>query len=164
MELRPIGGVAWAPRSRPHCMRATYHRYQGTEQFLGFYDVHADCLDGIFRERKRVKEVCDAFKRLRRCYPRRKLFVVMDNLHNVHDNPRVLALLRRLRIHPVWTPTNASWLNLIEAQFGVLKRFTMTDTDDRTHVERRRRVYRYLRYRHRKTGTTEHLLSSIRLI
>jgi transposase len=143
-------------------MRATYHRYQGTEQFLGFYDVHADCLEGIFRERKRVKEVCDAFKRLRRCYPRRKLFVVMDNLHNVHDNPRVLALLRRLRIHPVWTPTNASWLNLIEAQFGVLKRFTMTDTDDRTHVERRRRVYRYLRYRHRKTGTTEHPLSSIR--
>jgi transposase len=145
-------------------MRATYHRYQGTEQFLGFYDVHADCFDGLFRERKRVKEVSEAFKRLRRCYPRRKLFVVLDNLRNVHDHPRLLALLRRLRIHPVWTPTGSSWLNLIEAQFGVLKRFTMTDTDDRTHVERRRRVYRYLRYRHRKVGTTDHLLTTIRQI
>jgi hypothetical protein len=44
--------------------------------------------------------VSDAFRRLRRCYPRRRLVVVMDNLHNVHDHPRFLALLRRLRIHP----------------------------------------------------------------
>jgi len=88
----------------------------------------------------------------------------MDNLHNVHDHPNLLSLLHHLRIHPVWTPTQSSWLNLIEAQFGVLKRFTMTDTDDRTHVERRRRVYRYLRYRHGKVGTKEHLLSNIRHI
>ena len=51
--------------------------------------------------------------------------MILDNLHNVHDHPRFLALLRRLRVQPVWTPTEASWLNLIEAQFGVLKRFTL---------------------------------------
>ena len=164
LELRPTGGVAWAPASWPHRMRATYHRSKGTEQFLGFYDVHADCLEGIFRKRKRVKEISEAFIRLRRCYPRRKLFVVLDNLRNVHDHPNFLSLLRRLRIHPVWTPTESSWLNLIEAQFGVLKRFTLTDTDDQTHRQRRRRVYRYLRYRHRKVGTTDHLLTTIRQI
>jgi hypothetical protein len=38
------------------------------------------------------------------------------------------------------TPTEASWLNLIEAQFGVLKRFTLANTDDPDHVTRRRRV------------------------
>lgn len=81
-------------------MRATYRRLQGTEQFLGFYDVHADCLSGLFRRRKRLVEVCEAFRRLRRCYPRKRLFVILDNLHNVHDHPRFLALLRRLRIHP----------------------------------------------------------------
>jgi hypothetical protein len=37
-------------------MRATYHRRKGTEQFLGFYDVHADCLSGLFRRRKRIVE------------------------------------------------------------------------------------------------------------
>ena len=116
---------------------------KGTELFFGFYDVHADCLDGVFRKRKRVRELCEAFRRLRRCNPR--LYVVIDNLRNVHDNPRFLALLRRL---PVWTPTEASWLNLIEAHFGVLKRFPLTNTDDLTHGVRRRRVYRYLRYRH----------------
>ena len=164
LEVRPMGGRAWARRRQPHRMRATYHRQHGTEQFLGFYDVHADCLSGIFRRRKRVADVSDAFRRLRACYPRTRLFVIMDNLHNVHDHPRFLALLRRLRIHPVYTPTEASWLNLIEAQFGVLKRFTLANTDDPDHVTRRRRVYRYLRYRHRKLGRLTHPLTRIRSI
>ena len=111
-------------------MRATYHRRKGTEQFLGFYDVHADCLSGLFRRRKRIVEVSEAFRRLRGCYPRKRLFVIMDNLHNVHDHPRFLALLRRLHIHPVWTPTDASWLNAIEAHFGVTKRLTGSDDHD----------------------------------
>jgi hypothetical protein len=164
LELKPMGGVAWAPLKRPPRIRATYRRLKGTEQFFGFYDVHADCLDGVFRKRKRVKELSEAFRRLRRCYPHRTLFVVMDNLHNVHDNPTFLALLRRLRIHPVWTPTESSWLNLIEAHFGVLKRFTTTNTDDLTHGARRRRIYRYLRYRHRKVGSQGHGLTRIRAI
>ncbi len=154
--------MAWARRKRPHRIRATYRRLQGTEQFLGFYDVHADCLSGVFRRRKRIREVAEAFRRLRRCYARQRLFVILDNLHNVHDHPRFLALLHRLRIHPVWTPTEASWINLIEAQFGVLKRFTLTDTDDSTHAVRRRRIYRYLRYRHRKLHNLEHPLHRLR--
>jgi hypothetical protein len=83
-------------------MRATYRRLQGTEVFLGFYDVHADCLSGLFRRRKRVLDISKAFCYLRRCYPRKRLFVILDNLHNVRDHPRFLALLRRLRIRPVW--------------------------------------------------------------
>jgi hypothetical protein len=42
--------------------------------------------------------------------------------------------LRHLRIQSVWTPTEASRLNLIEAQFGVLKRFTLANTDDPNHA------------------------------
>ena len=32
-----------------------------------------------------------------------------------------VLLLKKLHIHPVWTPTEAYWLNLVEAQFGVLE-------------------------------------------
>ncbi|MEW6245286.1 MAG: transposase [Nitrospirota bacterium] len=164
LEVKPIGGTAWARLRRPRRMRATYRRLQGTEQFLGFYDVHADCLGGVFRKHKRLPELCEAFRRLRACYPRQRLLVIMDNLHNTHDHPRFLALLRRLRIHPVWTPTEASWLNLIEAPFGVLKRFTLRQTDDPSHLVRRRRIDRYLRYRHRKLGLLRHPLNRIRSI
>jgi len=110
--------------------------------------VHADCLNGLFRRRKRIVEISEAFRRLRRCYPRKKLFVILDNLHNVHDHPRFLALLRRLRI----------------AQFGILKRFTVAHTDDPSHLVPRRRIYRYLRYRHRKLDSLNHPLHRLRSI
>lgn len=72
--------------------------------------------------------------------------------------------MHKLHIHPVWTPTEASWLNLIEAQFGVLMRFTVAYTDDSAHRVRRRRIYRYLRYRHQKVGTEDHPLRRIRMV
>jgi hypothetical protein len=124
--------------------------------------MEADCLSGLFRRHKRVLGISKAFCYLRRCYPRKRLFMVLDNLHNVHDHPRFLALLRRLHTIPVWTPTEASWLNPIEAQFGVLKRFTLANTDDPPHVARRRRIYAYLRYRHRKLANLRHPLNRIR--
>jgi hypothetical protein len=80
----------------------------------------------------------------------------MGNLHNVHDHPRFLALLRHLHIHTVWTPTDASWLNAIEAHFGVTKRATLTGSDDRDHVPSRRRIYRYLHYRNRRVDRQDH--------
>lgn len=161
MELRPIGGRAWAPVGQPRRMRATYRRLHGVEHFLGFYDVHADALGGVFSPRKRIVDLLPAFTRLRRCYPRRRLFVVLDNLHNVHDHPRFLRGLRRLRITPVFVPTDASWLNLIEAQFGVLRRCTLVGSDDRTHAERRERVYHCLRLRHRERRLSRHPLTRL---
>lgn len=164
LELKPIGGVAWAPQKQAQRNPATYHRRQGTEQFFGFYDVHADCWGGLFRRRKRLVELCDAFRRLRRCYRRKRRLVILDNLHNTHDHPRFLALRRRLRIRPVGTPTDASWLNLIEPRFGVLKRLTLTNTHDTRHALRRHRIYRYLRYRNRKVDALHHPLNRIRSI
>lgn len=137
----------------------------GTETFLGFYDGHAEVLSGIFRTRKRIREVGEAFRRLRACYPRRtKLYVVLDNLRNVHDNPRFLALAKRLRITLVFIPTEASWLNLIEPHLGVLKRATIDGSDDPDRISRRRRIYRFLRYRHRTLGKSAHPLTRLRIV
>jgi len=156
-----MGGVAWAKRDRPVRMRATYHRPHGIEHFLAFYDVHGDYLNGIFRSHRGLPEVSDAFRLLRKCYPRKRLYVVLDNLHNVHDHPKFHALLKKLHIHPAWTPTEASWLNLIEAQFGVLKKFTIANTDDLSHQARDQRVYAYLRYRHRRLHNSSHPLKRL---
>lgn len=159
-----MGGTAWAQAARPVRMRATYHRPHGIEHFLAFYDVHGDYLNGIFRSHRGLDEVCDAFRRLRACYPHRQLFVVLDNLHLVHDHPRFLNLLKRLRIHPIWTPTQSSWLNLIEAQFGVLKKFTVANTDDASHEQRQERVAAYLQYRHKRLGIARHPLRKLAII
>jgi hypothetical protein len=164
LELRPVGGRVWARHGQPRRMRATYRRPHGVEHLLGFYDVHADVLGGVFSPRKRIVDLLPAFAALRQCYRGRRLFIVLDNLHNVHDHPRFLGGLRRLRITPVFIPTDASWLNLIEAQFGVLRRFTLAGTDDRTHAERRERVYRFLHYRHRQRRNSRHPLCRLHLL
>src|SRR5215831_1508180 len=77
------------------------------------------------------------------------------------NHPEFLATLKKLRIHPAWTPTEASWLNLIEAQFGVLKKFTLANTDDPDHLTRHQRIYAYLRYRHRRVGNSNHPLKRL---
>jgi hypothetical protein len=46
--------------------------------------------------------------------------------------------------------------------FGVLKRFTLTNTDDPNHAARRRRIYAYLWYRHRKLANLHLPLNRIR--
>jgi hypothetical protein len=59
---------------------------------------------------------------------------------------------------------SAPALNAIEAHFGVLKRATLTGSDDRDHVPRRRRIYRYLRYRNRRVAQENHPLLHIRSV
>ena len=142
-------------------MRATYQRPHGIEHFLACYDVHGDYLNRIFRSRRGVAEVSEAFRQSRKCYPRKSLYEVLDNLHNVYDPPQFLALLKKLHIHPAGTPTEASWLNLIEAQFGVLQKFTLANTDDPDQECRPNRVYAYLRYRHHRLGNSNHPLKRL---
>jgi hypothetical protein len=54
----------------------------------------------------------------------------------------------------VYLPTEASWLNAIESEFTALSTFTLKNSDDMDHLQRRRRIYRYLRWRNRQHGIT----------
>src|SRR3990172_6810130 len=129
MELRPIHGHAWARRGHPQRLRATYHRTAGVEQFLAFYDVHADILEGVVHKRKTSPDILQAWKRCRQCYPKRdRIYLILDNLsaHKHHDLKRYA---RDNRITLVPTPTYASWLNGIESHFGPLKSFCLNNSD-----------------------------------
>ena len=56
-------GMAWALQRRPGRLQATYRQLQGAEQFLGFYDVHADYFSFIFRKRKGLTEISAGARR-----------------------------------------------------------------------------------------------------
>jgi transposase len=49
----------------------------------------------------------------------------------------------------VYTPTNSSWLNRIEAQFTALRYFTLDGTDHAGHKEQGSMVRRYIIWRNR---------------
>ena len=48
-----------------------------------------------------------------------------------------------------YVPTNASWLNRIEAQFQALRYFTLDGTDHRSHEEQNSMIRRYIIWRNR---------------
>ena len=161
LEIRPIHGQHWARKNHPQRFRATYRRLAGTEQFLGFYDVHRDCLAGTVHKRKTVRDLLTAFRRLRRSYPRgMRIYLVMDNLP-LHKRPALLTYFRKNRITPVWTPTYSSWLNFIECHFTAMRKFTLNVSDDRDHATRRRRIYSYLRWRNRQAGSNCYRLAKV---
>jgi transposase len=161
LELKPVHGQHWARIQQPRRLRATYHRLSGTEQFLGFFDVHRDCLAGTIHKRKRVPDLLTAFQRLRTAYPQgMRLYVIMDNLPH-HKSHILMEYFSTHKIVPVWTPTYSSWLNLIEPHFGVTKRFALNGSDDADHQSRRRRIYRYLRLRNRNAGSNQYRLAKV---
>ena len=72
--------------------------------------------------RHRHQEFLAFLKQVARTYPRRQLHVICDN-YATHKHPVVrgwLAKQRRIRLH--FTPTSASWLNLVEVFFSILDR------------------------------------------
>jgi len=50
------------------------------------------------------------------------------------------------------TPTNSSWLNSIEAQFTVLRHFTLDGTDHASHKEQGSMIRRYIIWRNKHTA------------
>lgn len=67
-------------------------------------------------------DVLRFLKRLARAYPGRALHVILDN-SSTHSTPVVKTWLAdHPRVHFHFTPTGASWLNMIEAWFGMLTR------------------------------------------
>jgi hypothetical protein len=158
LELRPLAGRCWAAKGKPERHRATYPRKKGIEQLHGFYDVHADGWVGRVRKRKTAQDIVACFARLRDGYPRQiRIYVVLDNLSaNVAAAAAFFPTPHREAIS---LPTEASWLNAIESEFTPLHAATIKNSDDDTHQDRRRRIYRYLRWRNRQHRSTKAYLA-----
>src|SRR5712691_4645021 len=82
--------------------------------------VHA----GHYRRRRRV-EFLDFMNRVVAAYAGRELHVILDNL-NTHKPKHDRWLARHPTVHFHFTPTHASWLNLIEIWFSILVRAALT--------------------------------------
>ena len=92
---------------------------------------------------------------LRTLYPTEvRLGLVLDN-HSPHlstrDDPRVGQWAAANNVELAYVPTNASWLNRIEAQFTALRYFTLDSTDHPTHAEQASMIRRYIAWRNRNT-------------
>ena len=70
----------------------------------------------------------------------------MDNL-SANKTPAIRAWAARRKVRLCFTPTNASWANPIEAQFGPVRTFVIGGSDHPSHAVLARRILAYLAWR-----------------
>ncbi len=149
LEIRPYPGGCWAPKKKPQRLPATYTRPHGIRHLLAGYDLKRDTLFGVIRRRKRGKEFLSFLKIARRRYPHeRRLIIVLDNF-SPHKKGEVLHWCRQNGVWLIFTATNASWMNRIEAQFGSVHYFVLKNSYPQSHKELEQNVKEHLKWRNR---------------
>src|SRR5690242_6379098 len=147
LSIRPCHGTCWAVRKHPDRLRATYHRTHGIRYFHGCYSLSEDRLWGVLHEHKGGRHTLAAFKTIRAARPDgAPIYIICDNL-SVNTTPAIRSWALRHKVELCLTPTNASWADPIEAQFGPLRTFTMANSDHPNHAALARRLHAYLRWR-----------------
>jgi transposase len=107
---------------RPGIPAQMTHDYQrhGTTSLFAALEVASGKVHGRCYRRHRHQEFIEFLNSLARRYPGRELHLICDN-YGTHNHPAVrqwLAAHPRFQLH--FTPTSASWLNLVERWFGLI--------------------------------------------
>jgi len=107
-------------KGRAGTMTHDYKRY-GTTTLFAALNLLEGTVIGQCLPRHRHQEFLKFLRRLERAFPPElALHLILDN-YGTHTHPRVQRwLARRPRFHLHFTPTSASWLNLVERWFREL--------------------------------------------
>jgi transposase len=147
LSIRPCHGTCWAKRKKPDRLPATYHRTHGIRYFHGCYSLADDRLWGVTRLRKGGDHTLAALKSIRAARPDgAPIYVICDNL-SANKTPAIRTWAAKHKVRRCFTPTNASWANPIEAQFGPLRTFVIGSPDHPNHTVLARRLQDYLAWR-----------------
>ena len=112
LPLRP-----GSPERRTH----DYVRHGTTTLFAALEVATGRVVDQCF-EQHRHSEFLAFLKLVAKAYPRRQLHVVLDN-YGTHTHATVQAwLAKHPRVQLHFTPTAASWMNLVEVFFAIITR------------------------------------------
>src|SRR5581483_324132 len=105
-------------KGRAATMTHDYKRH-GTTTLFAALDVKSGLVIGECQPRHRAKEFIRFLRRIVRCVKKYlDIHVVLDN-YGTHKTPEVKAwLAKHRRFHLHFTPTSASWLNLVERFFA----------------------------------------------
>ncbi|MBL7489259.1 IS630 family transposase [Frankia sp. AgB1.9] len=105
------------PERRTH----DYVRH-GTTTLFAALDVATGKVTTRCQPRHRHQEFLTFLRQVARAYPTDELHLIMDNYatHKKTDVRDWLAANPRIHVH--FTPTSASWMNLVEVWFGIIER------------------------------------------
>jgi len=112
---------------QPGLIERRSHDYvrHGTSTLFAALDIATGKVTAALKPRHRRQEFLAFLRQVARAYPEGDLHLVMDN-YSTHKTPEVrdwLAANPRITVH--FTPTHASWMNLVEVWFGIVERQTI---------------------------------------
>jgi len=160
LNLQPRPGRQWAPvsgkgrdpgRLPRRRMRATYTRNAGVQHLLAAYELGEDKMFGHIKPRKTRARFLEFCRYLRSLHPpQTRIAIICDNFSphlTTAKDGRVGAWAADSNVEIAYTPSNASWLNRIEAQFTALRYFALDGTDHASHKEQASMIRRYIIWR-----------------
>jgi transposase len=124
-QIQAAQGTAPALPLRPGQAERRTHdwRRHGTLDLFAALDVKAGTVIGACERRHRSVEFRAFLDRVERIVPPDvEVHLVLDNLKTHKARPVHDWLVKRPRFHLHFTPTSASWLNLVECWFALLSR------------------------------------------
>lgn len=129
---------------KPRAWTNEYVRH-GTQTLLAALEIATGKVVAHVRDRRTTVDFLNFMDDVVKSYPARELHVVLDNL-NIHKNEAAKQwLLRHPRVHFHYTPTHASWMNMIECFFSILTRQALTQSVQRSKRDLKDFLLRYLK-------------------
>src|SRR6266700_1623998 len=129
---------------KPRAWTNEYVRH-GTQTLLAALEIATGKVVAHVRDRRTTLDFLSFMDDVIKSYPVRELHVVLDNL-NIHKNEAAKQwLLRHPRVHFHYTPTHASWMNMIECFFSILTKQALTQSVQRSKKDLKDFLLRYLK-------------------
>lgn len=117
----------------------------GTQTLLAALEIATGKVVAHIRDRRTTVDFLSFMDEVVKSYPQGELHVVLDNL-NIHKNEAAKQwLLRHPRVHFHYTPTHASWMNMIECFFSILTRQALTQSVQRSKKDLKNFLELYLK-------------------
>ena len=110
------------PLKKGRCGTITHdYKRHGTTSLFAALEVASGQVIGQTYKRHRHQEVLKFLRQLEKAVPKnQQIHIILDN-YATHKHPKVMDWIeRQKRIFLHFTPTSASWLNLVERFFGTL--------------------------------------------
>lgn len=122
--LERAQGYLKLPSGRSLTGHSHDYKRNGTTTLFAAYDVKTGEVMTRHEKRRRRKEFLGFMDEVVAAHPKTRLEVILDNLNTHKRNEEWLARHPHVTFH--YTPTRASWLNLVECWFSVLQGQSLT--------------------------------------
>ena len=106
---------------KPRAWSNEYVRH-GTRTLLAAVDVNTGKATTWVNKTRKTTDFIKFMNQVAKAYPRKRLYVVMDNLNTHNGKAAKEWLQKHPRVSFHYTPTHASWVNLAECFFSILSK------------------------------------------